>query len=438
MDLLNHWKLDELRIAIIRDLADFIPENYYESLPNNDLMQRGGMDWELYKLIKDGQEKTPKKFSPRQVAACDVFKWIAIYVFTNAGIHKISKLPPQDAWIPERQAEYEAIKFNLNKMYELISSSSDSLLKDLNNWLLYLPENDAKPFQRCSFEWSEDDAREQVFKFREKFGFLPERIRETSLIIDNIPQIQKSRQLKTVSAASYSTDSQTEKVDYLNARQNKRDEQEAKERHELGRYTLNEAADFIGNNAEINKKLFLEDLKESAGTGELKVYPPHGLQRYQPKPKEGAVYIPGLSNPIKNYVPWYVEAFWDDLNNWLEKKESRIAYRFPDPKDLIALKNESIKGVTKKQVMSAFHGMHFDSTQWRKNLSSPPKWLIDCRVSRGVRGNNKDSAIWNPIKIAIALHTVHDISIEKLDTAFRKLKDWTDDWKDETELYRDS
>lgn len=332
MDLLNHWKLDELRIAIIRDLADFIPENYYELLPNNDLMQRGGMDWELYKLIKDGQERTPKKFSARQVAACDVFKWIAIYVFTNAGLHKISKLPSKDAWFPERQAEYEVIKSNLNKVYELICSSSDSLFKDLNNWLLYLPANEAKPFHRDSFEWTEEETRKQISKFVEKFGFLPEYIRETSLDIENTPQIQKSKQLESVSAANHSIDSQTEKQDLLIAEQNKRDDQDVKERHELGRYTLDEAADFIGNNAKINKNAYLEDLKESAGTGELKVYRPHGLQRYKPKPIEGAVYIPGLSNPIKNFVPaGYVEAFWDDLNNWLEKKEPRVGSIFPNP-----------------------------------------------------------------------------------------------------------
>lgn len=334
MDLLNHWKLDELRIAIIKDLEDFIPENYYESLPNNDLMHRGGMDWELYKLIKGGQEKTPKKFSPRQVAACDVFKWIAIYVFTNAGFHKISKLPPEDAWIPERQADYETIKFNLNKMYKLVSSSSDSLLKDLNNWLLYLPENEAKPFHRTGFEWTEEEARKQVSRFLERFGFLPDCIRETLLDIRN-PQAQESMQSKSVSSTTHPIDVLAEKQEILVAELNNRNEQEIIVRQESGRYTLEEAAQLIGNNAPIAANYVLEKMKESTGSGELKVYRPHGLQPYEPEPKKDLVYIPGLSNSIKNYVPvGYVESFWDDLNHWLEKKEPRIKFRFPNPEQV--------------------------------------------------------------------------------------------------------
>lgn len=112
----------------------------------------------------------------------------------------------------------------------------------------------------------------------------------------------------------------------------KREKQRMEERQKSGRYTLDEAAEIIASNALIRADYVLKKLKESVGECELKVYQPNGLQPYEPKPHPDAVYIPGLSNPIKKQVfSWYVEAFWDDLNNWLEKKEGRIKFRFPNP-----------------------------------------------------------------------------------------------------------
>lgn len=174
MNLLDLWKLDELRIAVIGDLADFIPQNYYESIPNNDSMRRSVMDCKLYKLILNDQNKNPQKYSPRQVAASNVFKFIALYIATNGFLLQSPKLPPQEVWPPEQQAEYEAIKSELYRLYSFLFSCCNDLFIDLDNWLLYLPENEAKPFRSDNLKWSKDIGKKHLQAFVEKFGFIPE------------------------------------------------------------------------------------------------------------------------------------------------------------------------------------------------------------------------------------------------------------------------
>ncbi len=233
-------------------------------------------------------------------------------------------------------------------------------------------------------------------------------------------------------------DDLTKKQEANDPELNELEEPEIKERrNKLGRYTLDEAATFVANNAEIRANFVLKEMEESAGTGELKTYLPDGIQPYEPKPREGNVFIPGLSNPIKNYVPtWYVEAYWDDLNAWLKEKELRIENLFPDPKIRDAKNVSSQKGITKREVISAFSGMHFNEKQWGSALSTIPDWLKECRVLKGVRGNNKVSALWNPVKIAIVL-LAKDIDIKKLDAVFISLKDWTNEWRDASDQFRD-
>lgn len=198
MNLLDHWKLAELRIAIIGDLADFIPQNYYESLLNNDLVQGSKMDCELYKLILNDQNKNPHNYSSRQVAAGNVFKFIALYIATSVFLHQSPKLPPQEAWPPEQQTEYEVIKTNLNRLYNFLFSCCDDLFLDLDNWLLYLPENEAKPFRSDNLKWSKDIFKKKHQAFIEKFGFIPECKQELfkENLLDNLAMdISKLKQL---------------------------------------------------------------------------------------------------------------------------------------------------------------------------------------------------------------------------------------------------
>lgn len=93
------------------------------------------------------------------------------------------------------------------------------------------------------------------------------------------------------------------------------------------------------------------------------------------------------------------------------------------------------KGITKQQVMIAFEGIHFDHDHWGRNLATPPDWLVECRVAKG---NKKTSATWNPVLIAIALTDPKRgmILLKKLDAIFIGLKDWEDEWKEASALFR--
>lgn len=91
------------------------------------------------------------------------------------------------------------------------------------------------------------------------------------------------------------------------------------------------------------------------------------------------------------------------------------------------------RGIDKRKVMSAFQGIKWDYDHWGKNLASPSNELKDCRVARG---NKNTSALWNPIAIGLYLLDKGE-SLKKLDVAFFNLKDWSDEWREKTELERD-
>lgn len=217
-------------------------------------------------------------------------------------------------------------------------------------------------------------------------------------------------------------------------------EQEIRERRKTGRYLLDEAARFIADNAPINGNYILMELKKSATTGELPVYKPDSITPYEPKPKVDLVYVHGSSNPIEYYIPtWHVEVRWSDLNKWLQIMEPIVSinYRFPNPQNLTSLKShESVRGISKQKIMFAFDGIYFDSARWGKYLASQPKWLKECCVAKGKRGDNKISGLWNPVQIAIALID-KGVAIKKLDNIFAvHLKDWDSEWSEQSEYVR--
>jgi hypothetical protein len=99
--------------------------------------------------------------------------------------------------------------------------------------------------------------------------------------------------------------------------------------------------------------------------------------------------------------------------------------------------NEAARGITKQQAIRAFEGLHFrDVSGWKKALSDVPQWLEPCRVLKGKRGSNKESTLWNPVLIAIALLD-KSIPIKKLDTVFVRLNDWAEEWREKSEFFRD-
>ena len=84
---------------------------------------------------------------------------------------------------------------------------------------------------------------------------------------------------------------------------------------EQGRYTLEEAAAAIADGSGERRDLLLNSLKQDVANGSLAVYEPGNRQSYQ-------------SSVVREF---YEEAYWDDLNQWLEVHQKRIDWRFPAP-----------------------------------------------------------------------------------------------------------
>ena len=92
---------------------------------------------------------------------------------------------------------------------------------------------------------------------------------------------------------------------------------------ETGRYTLRQASDLIESEGGEDYKSILKRLKLAALNDELAMYLPGRNQKYDygPQPRR-----------FLSVHDFYEEAYWNDLNSWLDRYEPRIACRFPAPK----------------------------------------------------------------------------------------------------------
>jgi hypothetical protein len=127
-----------------------------------------------------------------------------------------------------------------------------------------------------------------------------------------------------------------------------------------------------------------------------------------------------------------------DVNEWLEK-EGRTYSWIPleiTSTEICDLTNAAggSRGITVSDVAAAFQNIKWDYVKWKKNLSNPAEWILPCRVAKGRRGG-KNSSLWNPAQIAIALLD-HDIKISKLDAVFINLNDWANEWKESSDRFR--
>lgn len=192
-------------------------------------------------------------------------------------------------------------------------------------------------------------------------------------------------------------------------------------KREHGRYTLEEAALFIGKQTGERAEGIKNKLIAAVEKRELVTYAPGSF----------------VKNDSKITRDFYEHVYWNALNEWLEKNEPRLDCEFPKP-DAPAAKGEAVeRSITKQQVINAFEGLHFTRDKWNKylaDINSAP-WLKDCRVMPGIQGS-KASATWNPVRIAAALID-KGIPINKLDTVFVRLKDWADEWHEASESFRD-
>ncbi|WP_143296760.1 hypothetical protein [Burkholderia pseudomallei] len=91
--------------------------------------------------------------------------------------------------------------------------------------------------------------------------------------------------------------------------------QQDEERRTAGRYRLEEAADALEQHTGTTAQDWLVKLEQAVPNDHLLVYRPGEQARYRPK-------------TVRAY---YDEAYWDDLNAWLERYEPRVTFRFPAP-----------------------------------------------------------------------------------------------------------
>lgn len=187
-------------------------------------------------------------------------------------------------------------------------------------------------------------------------------------------------------------------------------QRQEKEKKQAGRYTLEEAAKEISENAGERFEDIQRKLVNAARLGQLPVYEPGKNAKYD--------YGKDAASQVHHY---YEEAFWKDLNHWITINEPRISYRFPNPKNLNAdeqildvtchaaplnePQKEVVKaaGETKANILKADWPLsnRFNNDSLTRALSDIPKWLIPALVTRGKAG--KQSSTWNPALIASAL-----------------------------------
>ena len=117
--------------------------------------------------------------------------------------------------------------------------------------------------------------------------------------------------------------------------------------------------------------------------------------------------------------------FYTSVNN----KSSNLTINVNESEDSI----KTPKPVVKKVIALGFQDLHFDYLHWKKNLASPPDWLLACRIAKGNKGV---SATWDPVAIGLYLLD-KKIKLKELDAVFYyKFKDWKEQWEEKTQLFR--
>ena len=97
-------------------------------------------------------------------------------------------------------------------------------------------------------------------------------------------------------------------------------ERQTKKRRAEGRYTLEEASESVERDGGERGADVLRKLVAAVNEGTLAVYAPGRYARYD--------YGDKAASRVRAY---YEEAYWNDLNAWLDTSEPRIRYRFPNP-----------------------------------------------------------------------------------------------------------
>lgn len=159
-----------------------------------------------------------------------------------------------------------------------------------------------------------------------------------------------------------------------------------------GRYTLEEAAECIFENQEMVYAEILTKLSDAAATKILPMYLPGKVDRCD--------YSMEVEARLEVRI-YYEEAFWSDLNQWLEKYESEVEFRFSDPKGVKTRIQD--QGVSKQEIVAVEWGLP-DGRKIQSFLDERPVWIRPALVDKGSTGGGPDrSSRWNPATLAVCL-----------------------------------
>jgi len=138
----------------------------------------------------------------------------------------------------------------------------------------------------------------------------------------------------------YTSESQKQNWSVIIARQSLHPAQpgQAEARADTGRYTLNEAAEFISEQTNEHKEAILQKLANAAGFKTLATYAPGSCIKYE------CINNNALSAML--VCASYEEVYWSDLNEWLEKNEPLLVCKFPNPDTAPAAKVEARQGTS--------------------------------------------------------------------------------------------
>ncbi|MBL8369096.1 MAG: hypothetical protein JNM54_14460 [Candidatus Accumulibacter sp.] len=182
-----------------------------------------------------------------------------------------------------------------------------------------------------------------------------------------------------------------------------------------GRYTLEEAALFIGDaigdaNGEC-AQLMLRKFMDAARSGALHVYVPRNIVRYQ--------HGEDFASRVREF---YEEARWCDLNKWLADNEPLLAesFSFPRPNGSLMAKsadqrdagtfgarlNDAPAGLPKYEILAIGWPLPPEAPKMENILGNRQKWVDEACTKVGRAGKGpKGSHLWNPAILAACLAT---------------------------------
>lgn len=136
----DRFKLQELRVAVLNDLKEFIPQDHYSSVPVGDEAQRCIADWKLWKLIIESHKQHQISLTKRQSAANDVLIYSALLLANDLIVE--SQLQPRKEIKPLSDDDMDILKGNIDTLL----GHKHNLERAVKAWADLLPELEAKPF----------------------------------------------------------------------------------------------------------------------------------------------------------------------------------------------------------------------------------------------------------------------------------------------------